>query len=138
MKKIKYLSINDVEWFHDRILELTGGERGDLAKGNLEFALEKVRGVGEGLDIDQAIAKKATFLLYNLVIDHPFINGNKRTAFEVAEAFLELNGYILRAKTDEVYSLLSDLAAGKIFQADAEHWIATNLAKKKRRSKVEA
>ncbi len=135
MKKIRYLSIEEAEWFHDRILELTGGERGDLAKANLEFVLERVKDVGEELDIGKAIMKKAAFLLYSLVIHHPFINGNKRTAFEVVEAFLELNGYILRAKTDEVYSLLSDLGAGKVSEAQAEYWTATNLAKRKQRSK---
>jgi len=71
------------------------------------------------------------------VIHHPFINGNKRTAFEVVEAFLELNGYVLRAKTDETYSLLSDLGAGKAIQAQAEDWIATNLAKRRRESRIE-
>src|SRR5713101_275957 len=77
MKKIRYLSIDDVEWSHDRILELTGGERGDLAKANLEFALNRVKDVGEGLEREKAIVKKAAFLLYSLVIHHPFINGNK-------------------------------------------------------------
>ena len=138
MKKIRYLSSEEVEWFHDRILELTGGERGDLAKANLEFVLERVKNVGEKLDRDKPIVKKAAFLLYSLVIHHPFINGNKRTAFEVVEAFLELNGYVLRAKTDETYSLLSDLGAGIASQAQAEDWIATNLARRRQGSKTES
>jgi death-on-curing protein len=135
MKRIRYLSLEEAEWFHDRILELTGGERGDLAKGNLEFALERARDVGEGLDREKAVVKKAAFLLYSLVTHHPFINGNKRTAFEVVKAFLELNGYILRVKTDEIYGLLSDLGAGQSSETQVEDWIATNLAKKNRRSR---
>ncbi len=112
------------------VLELTGGERGDLAKANLEFALERVRHVGEGLDHDKAFVKKAAFLLHSLVTQHPFINGNRRTAFEVVETFLELNGYVLRAKTDAIYSLVSELGSGKPSEIQAEDWIATNLAKK--------
>ena len=138
MKKIRYLSIEETEWFHDRILELTGGERGDLAKANLEFVLERVKGVGEGLDREKAVVKKAAFLLHSLVTQHPFVNGNKRTAFEVVDAFLELNEYVLRAKTDEIYRVLSDLGAGKASEAQVEDWIATNLAKKKRRSMAES
>jgi len=80
MKKIRYLSIDEAELFHDRILDLTGGERGDLAKANLEYALERVKDVGEQLDRDKAIVKKSAFLLHSLVVHHPFINGNKRTA----------------------------------------------------------
>ena len=138
MKKTRYLSIDDVVWSHDRILELTGGERGDLARANLEFVLERVKDVGEGLKIDKAIVKKAAFLLYSLVSQHPFINGNERTAFEAVEAFLELNGYVLRAKTDEFYRLLSDLGAGKDYQTRAEDWIETNLAMKRQTSKIES
>ncbi len=134
MKKIRYLSSEEVEWFHDRILESTGGERGALAKANLEFVLDRVKHIGEGLDTEKAIVKKAAFLLHSLVIHHPFINGNKRTAFEVVEAFLELNGYILQAKTNETYSLLSDLGAGKVSPTQAEEWVATNLAKRRQRT----
>jgi death-on-curing protein len=135
MKKIRYLSVEEAEWSHDRILELTGGERGDLAKANLEFALERVKDIGEGLERSKAVVKKAAFLLYSLVVHHPFINGNKRTAFEVVDAFLELNGYVLQAKTDEVYVILSDLGAGKASQMQVEDWIVTNLAERKGRSR---
>jgi len=130
MKKIRYLSVAEAEWFHDRILELTGGERGDLAKANLEFVLERVKDIGEGLDREKAVVKKAAFLLRSLVFHHPFMNGNKRTAFEVMGAFLELNGYILGAKTDEIYALLTDMGAGKSSETQAEYWIAMNLGDK--------
>lgn len=114
---------------------MTGGERGDLAKANLEFVLERVKDVGEGLDREKSVVKKAAFLLYSLVSHHPFVNGNKRTAFEVVEAFLELNGYVLRAKREESYNLLSDLAAGKTSEERAGIWLGMNLAKKSRRSR---
>ena len=74
--------------------------------------------------------KKAAFLLYKLVVQHPFINGNKRTAFAVVESFLELNGYKFKAGTDESYRFLADIGAGSASQSQAEEWIATNLAKK--------
>jgi death on curing protein len=130
MKKIRYPSVEDVEWYHDRILTLTGGERGALAKGNLEFALEHVKDVGEDLDRERAVVKKAAFLVHSLVTQHPFINGNKRTAFEVIETFLELNGFVLRVEMDEIYSFLSDLGSGRASASEAEKWIARNLAKK--------
>ncbi|HZY47069.1 MAG TPA: type II toxin-antitoxin system death-on-curing family toxin [Candidatus Bathyarchaeia archaeon] len=129
MQKIKYLSSDRVEWVHGRILELTDGDRGDVSKGNLEFILAKVENVGERLDRDRAIVKKAAFLLYNLVTRHPFVNGNKRTALEVVQAFLELNGYTIQVKKDEAYMLLSDIAAGKALLSRVENWTITNLAK---------
>jgi hypothetical protein len=48
MKKIRYLSVDEAEWSHDRILEATGGERGDLARTNLEFVFERVRKLEKG------------------------------------------------------------------------------------------
>ena len=92
--------------------------------------LERVKDLGNELDRDKAVVKKAAFLLHSLVTHHPFINGDKRTAFEAVDAFLELNGYVLRANPDEIYRVLSDLGVGKASEAQVEDWIATNLAKK--------
>ncbi len=75
-----------------------------------------------------AIVKKAAFLLNNIVTLHPFINGNKRTAFKIVKLFLRLNGYEIRAKSDEVYTLLADLAAGRLTKTSLDKWIETNLA----------
>ena len=136
--KVKYLSIEDVEWAHERILEATGGERGDLARANLEFVLEAVKDVGRDMDFEKSIVKKAAFLLHSLVTRHPFVNGNKRTALEVADTFLELNDYSLRAKTEQTVTMTSSIGSGEMSQAQAEDWIARNLVKKtarKRRGK---
>jgi death on curing protein len=137
MKKIRYLSIDEAEWFHDRILDLTGGERGDLVRANLEFVLGRVHDIAEDYDRREAIVKKAAFLLHSLVTQHPFINGNKRTAFEVVEAFLRLNGYTISAGSEDSYRLLSDIAAGNNSQSQVEKWIATNLAEKSSNSRIE-
>lgn len=138
MKKLRYLSIEDVEWAHERILEVTGGERGDLAKANLEFVLEAVKDIGRDLDFEKSIVRKAAFLLHSLVIRHPFVNGNKRTALEVADTFLELNDYSLRANTEQTVTMTSSIGSGEMSQTQAENWIAKNLVKKtarKRRAK---
>ncbi len=95
----------------------------------MEYVLEAVREVGEELDDHYAIKKKAAFLLYNLISQHPFVNGNKRTAFELVKLFLRLNGYEIKPKSQETYSFLAGIAAGKISLCQAEDWIAINLAK---------
>jgi len=134
LKKIKYPSSEDVEWAHNRILDLTGGERGDLAKANLEFVLDRMKEIGERLGFHEAIVKKAAFLLHSLVTQHPFINGNKRTAFEALKVFVEPNGYIINASDDEIYTLLGLISKGQASLTQVEEWMETNLAKKLRRS----
>jgi death on curing protein len=133
MKKIKYPSIDQAERAHSRVLDLTGGERGDLNRSNLEYILEAVKGIGEKLDRRHAMTIKASFLLYNLIGQHPFVNGNKRTAFELVKLFLRLNGYEIGAKPDERYSYLADIAAGRVSLAKVQEWIGTNLAESRRK-----
>ena len=128
-----YPSVAQVERLHDRVLDVTGGERGDLSRSNLEYVLDAVKEMGEDLDVRNALKQKAAFLLYNLISQHPFVNGNKRTAFELVKLFLRLNGCEIKAKSQETYSFLADIAAGKVSLNRAEEWIATNLAEMRRR-----
>lgn len=59
---------------------------------------------------------------------HPFFNGNKRTGFEVVQAFLEPNGYRIGASVDQIYSFLSLISSGRISLVQVEDWMETNLA----------
>jgi len=129
LKEIKYPSVEQVERLHDRVLDMTGGERGDLSRSNLEYVLAAVKEIGEELDLRNAMKKKAAFLLHNLITQHPFVNGNKRTAFELVKLFLRLNGFEIKAKAQETYSYLADIAAGRRSLNQVEEWITTNLAK---------
>ena len=129
MKEIRYPSVEQVERLHDRVLDVTGGEHGDLNRSNLEYVLETVREIGEDTNVQKAMKKKAAYLLYNLISQHPFVNGNKRTAFELVKLFLRLNGHKIKARPQETYSSLADIAAGKTSLEQVERWIATNLAK---------
>lgn len=129
MKGIRYPSLEQVERLHNRVLDVTGGEHGDLSRSNLEYVLEAVKQIGGNAGDRHAIKKKASFLLYNLISQHPFVNGNKRTAFELVKLFLRLNGFEIKAKAQETYSYLADIAAGRRSLNQVEEWITTNLAK---------
>ena len=89
--------------------------------------LETVRDVGERFERKEKIVKKAAFLLYNIVALHPFVNGNKRTSYELVKLFLRLNGYLISSNSNEVFRIVVDIASGKASARDVEKWIATNL-----------
>jgi death on curing protein len=125
---ISYPTMRQVERLYRRVIEMTGGESGYLSRSNLEYLLETVKDVGERFDRKHAIIKKAAFLLYNIVALHPFVNGNKRTAYELVRLFLQANGYDIEASSEDEYHFLLDVASGKDSAASAERWIATNLA----------
>ena len=126
--EICYPTMSQIERLYRRVIQMTGGESGYLSRSNLEYLLDTVRDVGERLERKRAITKKAAFLLYNIVVLHPFVNGNKRTAYELVRLFLQANGYDIDASPHDEYKFLLDVASGKAAAADVERWIATNLA----------
>lgn len=129
--EIRYPSVKQVERLYDKILVMTGGEHGYLSKSNLEYVLDTVKDVGERLHRKQALTKKAAFLLYNIIVLHPFVNGNKRTGYELVKLFLQLNGYEIDSDLGEAYRFLLDVASGKVSAADVDKWVAMNLTELK-------
>ena len=113
-EEIRYPSTEQVSELYDMTIKASGGERGFVGKSNLDYLLDAVKDIGDRLPRKQAIMKKAAFLLYNLIVVHPFLNGNKRTAFGLAGAFLEANGCELDTQATEAYEFLLGIASGKI------------------------
>ena len=125
--EIRYPSVRQVERSYDQIIRMTGGDHGYLSKSNLEYLLGTVKDVGERLDRKRAIVKKTAFLLYNLIVLHPFLNGNKRTGYELVRLFLRLNGYDVKANTQVAYGFLLDVAARNVSASAVESWLARHL-----------
>ena len=126
-EEIKYPSAEQVSELYDLTIKASGGERGFISRSNLDYLLDAVKDIGDKLPKRQAIVRKAAFLLYNVIVVHPFLNGNKRTAFGLAGAFLEANGYELVSKAKEAFELLIGIASGKVSEIEAEGWVARHL-----------
>jgi death-on-curing protein len=125
--EIRYPSVKELSELYDMTIRATGGEHGYLSKSNLGYILDAVKDIGERLPRKKAIVKKAAFLLYNVIVIHPFLNGNKRTGFALVEAFLQANGYELNAEEKDAYQLLLDIASGKVPETGVEDWVARHL-----------
>lgn len=80
--------------------------------GMLESAVFRPMTTVGGFDAYADLHTKAAVLLYSLVRNHPFIDGNKRTAFVACFIFYKLNGYHLVAEQGEVVALVTDAAEG--------------------------
>lgn len=96
-----YLKLVEVLAIHDRMLQDFGGARGVRDAGALESALHRPR-TGYYPDV----VAEAAALLESLLVNHPFVDGNKRTAYAVADVFLRINGLRLVADTDDAYGLV--------------------------------
>jgi len=99
---VRYLTIDEIFAIHDRAIREYGGspELADL--GRLEASLAAPRQTMFGEELYPDIFSKAAILFYSLIKNHPFVDGNKRTAFLSLMRFLNLNGYTLNATNDEL------------------------------------
>lgn len=111
---IKYLTIHQVISFHDHLLEAFGGLPGIRDKNLLLSALQAPKASFDGREMYPSIFEKATVYLYHIAKNHPFNDGNKRTAFVSVLAFLEANHAIMKFTTTDLEQLVVSVANGKV------------------------
>lgn len=93
--KVKYLSVEEVLAIHERSINGYGGSHGVRDLGLIESAVARPQASFDNQDLYEDIFDKASALLQSLLKNHPFVDGNKRTALTSAMAFLEENGWEL-------------------------------------------
>jgi death on curing protein len=119
-----YLTVAEVLAIHEDQIKQYGGSQGVRDPGQLEAALFRPQ-TGYYRDL---IAEAAA-LWESLSQNHPFIDGNKRTAFAVTCTFLTVNGIALTADEDQVIRFLLPLYEGNAFAFDRlETWLRQNTA----------
>ncbi len=101
---VAFLSRDEVLAIHSTMIERFGGPAGVRDYGLLESALYRPR-TGHYADL----AEMAAALFESLIMNHPFIDGNKRVAFFATDVFLRLNGYKLRVDANEAHRFLIGL-----------------------------
>ena len=120
---MKWLEFNIVVEIHNRLIKATGGNYGLRDKGLLESALYSPLATFGGEDLYFDIFTKVAVLLYQIANNHPFIDGNKRTAFVIAITILALNGYNFDAKQEDIVNFMLKVAQGKANKIEIEIWI---------------
>lgn len=109
----------------EQIVEHGGGE-GVRDAGLLESAL--ARPVNLAAYGEPDAADLAASYAYGVARNHPFVDGNKRTAVVVSEAFLLLNGFVLDATDAEIVMTFLALAAGELTEAELAEWFRAKIA----------
>ncbi len=126
---MKYLSPEDVLFMHSAAIDETGGSHGVRDLGLLQAALARPRQSFGGKDLYPSLFEKAAALLESLAKNHPFIDGNKRTAITACGVFLELNGYTLKASQDELAEYIERLAQGSAHTHAVARWLHSHTSK---------
>ena len=115
---------------HQRQLAEHGGGVGVRDTGLLESALNKPKNLFHYNDPKPSIAAMAASYAYGIACNHPFVDGNKRTAYIVCQLFLNLNNYVLTAPSADKYQTFIELASGKMSEANLSIWISENVTSK--------
>jgi death-on-curing protein len=124
---IRYLSIAEVLALHQQILERWGGSSGVRDAGALESAVAQPRMSFGGEELYPELATKAAAFCFSLVLNHPFVDGNKRIGHAAMEVFLRLNGYEIDAHVDEQEHVMLRLADGKFGRDDLVDWVRRHI-----------
>ena len=123
--EIEYLSLNEVLLLHARLIQATGGSRGLRDLGLLESAVACPQATFAGEDLYPDLWAKAVALMHSLVLNHPFVDGNKRVALTAAGVFLDLNGCRLNATNQAAVELVLSVIAGELDVEAIAAWLKT-------------
>lgn len=113
---------------HDRQLAEHGGAGGVRDDALLDSALARPQQRYAYGDPPPELADLAASLACGLARNHPFVDGNKRTAAVACEVFMELNGGVLQADDLELYPQYIGLADGTIGEAEFAQWLRARIA----------
>lgn len=119
----QHLTLEEVLYLHDRIVKRTGGRAGIRDLALLESAIHRPASTFGGEDLYPGLFAKAAALAHSLVNNHPFTDGNKRTAYTAGARFLFINGYTLRATQQKVIRFLLDVEAKKLPLDEIASWL---------------
>lgn len=98
--------------------EVMGGRHVLRDRGLLESAVARPQASAFGADAYPDLVTKAAALLHSLVLNHPFVDGNKRTAVLTTLVFLDLNGYTIRWQQHEALDFMLRLAQHQVEMDD--------------------
>lgn len=126
MSGIVWVSREVVDAVHDRQLAEHGGGTGVRDAGLLESALARPQNQFHYGETD--LAAVAAAYAFGIARNHPFIDGNKRTAWVAARLFLRLNEVALEFDKAEATVMMQQLAAGELEEETVAAWFRDRIA----------
>jgi death-on-curing protein len=131
VKQPRWLSAALVAAIHDEALYEFGGLPGVRDAGLLESAIDRPRN-RLAYEPKSSLFELAATLCVELAKNHPFIDGNKRTALLATRAFLLINGYALEPQEEDEVLTLVAVADGSLIEAGLAAWLRGNSARRGR------
>jgi len=114
---------------HEESLAEHGGPSGIRDVGMLESALARPKNLFAYSETEPSLEQMAAAYAFGITANHPFVDGNKRTAFIASITFLRLNGIRISADKAETYLTFYGLAEGSITEEQLAAWFVLNQVK---------
>lgn len=123
-----FLTLDEVLSLHAEQIRLFGGSSGIRDIGLLQSAIGSVEATFSGAFLHETPFSMAAAYLYGICRNHPFVDGNKRTAVAAALVFLELNEAGIDADEDAFYDLVIGVVEGRISKASVTVFLEQHAA----------
>jgi death-on-curing protein len=120
------ISLKQALRIHAIAIENFGGANGVRDLNGLESALARPFQTFGGTDLYTSIFEKAAAIGESIIMNHPFVDGNKRTGFLLMEALLRFGGYTIKVDDTIVYNFVIDISTGSISFEEIVRWLQQN------------
>jgi len=122
MKK-KYISLEEILRLHFQVIEDFGGRHGVRDEGRLKSVVQTPKQVAFGEEQYPSVYDNAAVYLRNIIGDHPFSDGNKRTAVTVCGIFLARNGVALRVDPKDLENFTVKVVTHHLKIDEIANWL---------------
>lgn len=128
MNESVWMNLSDAMIAHDLELAVHGGAIDIRDQGMLESALARPRNKRAYAEMPPHLPKLAAAYAFGISSNHPFVDGNQRTALVVSFAFLDVNGMEVTASQEDAYLTILALAAGELSEDELAQWFERSTA----------
>jgi death-on-curing protein len=124
---MKYLTLEEILRLHFQIVNDFGGSHGVRSEDRLKSVIDAPKQSVFGEEQYQGVFTKAAVYARNIIGDHPFADGNKRTGITSMSIFLLRNGYTLTATPKELEDFAVQIATDHLSVEQIAEWLKTNV-----------
>ena len=124
---MRYLTLNEILSIHEKLIKTSGGSFGIRDIKLLQSAIAQPYMTFNKHDLYPTLLDKVVALGYSLIMNHPFIDGNKRIGHASMEIFLYINGYEFNAPQRDQEELILHIAAGQIRKEELLSWVKNHV-----------
>jgi len=121
------IDLRRANYVHDKLIDEFGGSKGIRDLGGLEAALHRPYATFDGIDLYPTAIEKAAAIFESLIINHPFIDGNKRIAYVLMRLTLLENNFDIAASQKEKYEMTISASKGEIGFDQIKQWLSQRI-----------